>query len=511
MSAKLDIEANAGGAVKALNELNKALDATAKGAEGAIAPSKALQAAAMRIKEAVEPQERFNRKLQETKAALDAGLISQQQYEKQVKRLEEQLERAGKASGKTFSMDSIAAVGKMGLEVMGISNALSLAVQGMKEFDAERRKAADDAVRARSGIGQLSQLAASDKDPKAAFKALVAEADSYLAMGAAGDRGEAATLTFDLAAAGLEKEDRAFAAKMRATGTLQNVGGLGAAYDAMRTALGAGEVGTFEEFAGKALAAGAAAPGTVEQLPVALARAGSSAKALGLNDESLLAAGAILAKEAGSPAEGGTKLAALLSGIQRAGVDVKGMNFAQMIERFASENTGFGGVFKDNDQAIGAFRTIAANITPVKDLERDIFAAQSQGLAMQAVGLPNLDDSQRAANMRFQHEGDLALVNDRLLSRGENLRQAAMADWSANLRRTSPGLGTEIDIFAERVGANIPIFGDPNRALLHTQNGNMPLSDPKLAEEIRDHLKAISANTNAMKTNQRSRITTKQE
>jgi hypothetical protein len=358
-------------------------------------------------------------------------------------------------------------------------------------------------------------LAASDKNPAQAYKDLVSEADSYLRMGAAVDRNEAATLTFDLAAAGLEKDDRAFAAKMRASGTLTNVGGLAQSYDALKTAMGAGEVGTFEEFASKALAAGATAPGTVEQLPVALARAGSGAKKLGLSDEFLLAAGATLAKEAGSPSEGGTKLAALLGGMQKSGVDLTGLTGAQMIERLSTENTEFGGIFKDTAEAVSAFRTLRANLVSVKELEGSISAAQGGGLAGMATGLPNLDSSQFAANLRAQAEGDLAYINDQTLSRGENLRQAAMADWSARRRREAPGWQTEADIFMERMAANVPILGDADRQLSFAANAEPgspgAIENQKLLAEIRDYLKQTAENTGSTDRKVGQKVSTRPE
>lgn len=280
---------------RSVDALNKALDATKKNAEGAVAPSKQLQAIAMRISEAANPQEKYNRKLAEMKQALDAELISTKAFEAGQKRLEDQLERAGRAGDRAFGAGALQNIGQMAMSITGISSGLDLAVDAMRSFREEQKKAADDAMRARAGVGQLSQLAASAKNPGQAFKDLVAEADAALRSGAAADRNEAASLVFDLAAAGIERTDRDFAVKMRSTGTLTNVGGLAGSFDALRTAMGAKEVGSFEQFASKALAAGAASPGSVEQLPVALARAGSSAKALGLSDESILAAGAILA------------------------------------------------------------------------------------------------------------------------------------------------------------------------------------------------------------------------
>jgi hypothetical protein len=244
---------------------------------------------------------------------------------------------------------------------------------------------------------------------------------------------------------------------------------------------------------------------------VALSRAGANAKALGVSDEEVFAAGAVLAKEAGSPEQGGTKLNDLLGGMARTGVDFTGMSLPEMIQRLESENTNYGGVFKDNAGAISAFRTLRDNLGTIGSLEADISAAQGGGLSGTAIDLPNLDPSQRAANERVRAEGELGYVNDQTLSRAENLRQAALASWSAELRRSSPGIGTEIDIAAERTAAAIPVFGDPTRALEQTQNGNMPIGDQKLNAEIRSFLKEIAANTANTDKKVGSKVTTRPE
>jgi uncharacterized protein YoxC len=511
MSVEFKLTASGSGAVKAIEDLNKVLDASQTTADGVTKATKRMVEQAQKIKESNDPQAKYNRQMQELGQLVKVAGLSLEDAQAKAMKYGAQLERASQAGEKAFGGAALQGISKMALQFAGVTSAIDMMTAALRAYGEEQRKAANDAVRARAGVGQLIQLAASDKDPAAAYRDLVAEADSYLAMGAASDRNEAATLTFDLAAAGLEKNDRAFAARMRASGTLTDVGQLAQSYDAMKTALGVGEVGTFEEFASKALAAGQVAPGTVEQLPRALARAGSNAKALGLRDEDVLAAGAVLAKEAGSPEEGGTKLNDLLGSLQRTGVDFTGMSLPEMIERLKTEDTGYGGVFKDNSGAIAAYRTLEANLDSVRSLEADITRAQNQGLGAAATDLPNIDPQQRAANARLRAEGDLAVVNGERLSRAENLRQAALADWSANLRRNSPGRGTEIDIFAERMGAELPIFGDPTSALEQTQNGNMPISDPKLNQEIRDFLKEIRDNTGQTNQSVKAKVTTQQE
>lgn len=379
-----------------------------------VSQAKLLDAAAQRIAENISPQDKYNRKMAELKVLVDSGRLSLSQAEAAAKKYGDSLDRAGKTGDKAFGPSALQSVGQMALGVMGVSSALDLVVNAFRAVNQEQKQAAELAMRARMGIGQLSQLAASAPDATgkitaasqaAAMKALVAETDSYLAMGAAEDRNAAANLTFDLNSSGLSEKDRGFAAQLRARGVLQDVAGLGQAYDASVTALGAKEVGTFEQFASKAIAAGSVSPGTIQQLPLALTRAGADAKKLGLTDEFLLSAGAYLAKEAGSPEEGATKLGALLAGMNKSGVDLKGMTGAQMIERLAKENTGYGGIFKDNREAVNAFGTVRDNLTAIWSLQQNVESAQSQGLARQSLELPNIDPATGAANVAAGEQG----------------------------------------------------------------------------------------------------------
>lgn len=75
MSARFTLEGTGTGAVKVVEALNKALDATEKEAEGAAKSTKRLADEARRITEAVNPQEKYNRKMQELVGHAVAGRI----------------------------------------------------------------------------------------------------------------------------------------------------------------------------------------------------------------------------------------------------------------------------------------------------------------------------------------------------------------------------------------------------------------------------------------------------
>ena len=522
MSAKFTIDGSAAGAVRAVDDLNKILDESKKSADGVTAASKKMVDQAQRIKESIDPQAKYNRQLQDVAKHVQAGTLTMEQARTKAQQYGLALEKAGKEGDKAFGADALRNVGSIATSIVGISSALDLAIGAMRSFREEQQRAADDALRSRMGIGQLSQLAASAPDASgkitkasqdAAMNSLVAETDRYLSMGAAVDRNEAASLTFDLNSAGLSEKDREFAARLRKSGVLMDVASLAQAYDASKTALGEAEVGTFPEFASKAIAAGSVSPGTIQALPLALSRAGADAKKLGMTDEFLLSAGAVLAKEAGSPQEGATKMAALLAGMNKSGVDLQGLSGVEMIERLASENTGYGGIFKDNREAINAFGTIRDNLQTVTGLEASVTAAQSQGLSSMAMDLPNLDPATAAANLRAEKEGEQAVVDSQTLSRGENLRQATMAEWKAR-KRASGQFGAEWDIFTESTMASLPFISPEfhlQRAMDSTNadpTSMGAIQDPKLLAEVRDYLKMIAENTGTIKQQQRNKIVT---
>src|SRR5688572_28376719 len=97
MSARFTIDGSAAGAVKAVESLTKALDATEKEAEGVTKATKAMQAAAVRIKEAEDPQLKYNNRLKEMQKLYDSGLISLTQLDNRTEHYRKQMLAAGDA------------------------------------------------------------------------------------------------------------------------------------------------------------------------------------------------------------------------------------------------------------------------------------------------------------------------------------------------------------------------------------------------------------------------------
>lgn len=446
MSAKFTLEGSAAGAVKAVGEVDKGLGSAAKSAEKLTATSKrveeSLQRQAQRIKESIDPQERYNRKIQELNQHLRANRLSAEQVAAATAKYRAEQEA-------TVGPGPVSKVMALAASYLSVQQAIALGTQALRENAAEREKAAQQAIRSRAGLGSLSQLAANEgntpAERKAANARLIAEARGMVASGAAADENEAGALLFQLAGAGLNERDRSFAANVRAAGTLTNVGGAAEAYSALRRSLGESEVGTFREFLSKSLKAAGPAPGSFEQLPIAAAASGGSAKALGVSDEFLLAATTILGQQAGSIDEGGTQLAAFLKQVEQSGLkNIKGVDGLEIVERIASlpeSQQGFGGVLGDRAEAVQAFRTLRDNRGDLAALMAGVAGAQGQDLAGEAAGLPDTDAQLRAAGVRVRAEGEAQVQKTLSLSERENLIRALRAERRGALAADGSGGG----------------------------------------------------------------------
>jgi len=446
MSAKFTLEGSAAGAVNAVGQVDKGLASAEKSAEKLTAASKkveeSLQRQAQRIKELVDPQERYNRKVQELQQHLQSQRLTQDQVTAATAKYRAEQEA-------TVGPGPISKVMMLAASYLSVQQAISLGTQALRENAAEREKAAQQAIRSRAGLGSLSQLAANEgntpAERQAANARLIAEARGMVAKGAAVDENEAGALLFQLAGAGLNERDRGFAANIRAAGTLTNVGGAAEAYSALKTALGEGEVGTFREFMSKSLKAAGPAPGSFEQLPIAAAASGGSAKALGVSDEFLLAATTILGKSSGSIEEGGTQLAAFLRQTEKSGLKgIDGVGGMAIIDRIASlpeARQGLGGVLGDRSEAVQAFRTLRDNRAELQALMGGVSGAQGQDLAGEAAGLPDTDRQLRAAGVRVRAEGEAQVAKTMGLSERENVIKAIRAERRGVLASEGSGGG----------------------------------------------------------------------
>lgn len=488
----LRLDGDARGAIKANLDMAKAIEKASQEADKAEKRLTKMERAAKRIQEANDPQKRYNRQIQETAKLAATGAISIEDAKRASERYAKSLARAGQTGRSAFG-EIAGQVRSTILGLAGVQQALGAIVAGFREVRAEQERAQQAALSSRAGVGELSQLAATTANPQATFAGLVSEARAARASGAADSQQEAANLLFGLVSAGLNKPDRDFAFKLRRQGTLQNIGGAATAFSALTSAVGAGEVGSFEDFISKSLRASSIAPALANQIPQAATRAGGSAQALGISDEFLLAATAVLGRTTGTAEQGGTQLAAFLKQVEKAGPKLagasgkSGVELVEFIAGLSEADQGFGGVLGDRAEAVQGFRTLKANIDLLRTLTRDVDAADDNGLARAALRLPGTDQQQRAAIARASAEGraEVSRGTDAAL---QNLLDAALAERRRTALLQSDGFLTRanLGIEAAQIGVERLIGITPGftRGVLRELVSEGAIQDKELLREI---------------------------
>lgn len=504
--AQFTVTANAAGAVKAVDELAKAVSKITAGFTAGAKEAKQLERAAQSVVKANEtPLEKYNRRLAETAKMVKAGTLSFEEGAKAVSRYGQQLDRAGKSSKEVFGSRAIGDLRSFAAQFVGVQTAVSGVLSVMRQLAAERERVAQGAMQSIGGLGALAQLAATEptkaaQDAKMA--SLLAEARAIYASGGALTMQEAAEMVaFSTNSAGLSASDRSFAASLRAAGVMQDVGGAATAYTAMRTAMGESEVGSFRQFMSKSLAASSVAPAQANEIALATSGAGASLRTLGLTDEFGLAATAMLSKVAGSASEGGTLLGAFLKQVEKAGLDItgkSGTDIVAMIGSMPESQQGIGGVLGDRAEAVKGFRILRDNLSALQELEGTIGGANTSDLAQRAIELTDLDFGLRAAKARqaSQNRRDVALGDSAAL---QNLLEAAFAE-RQRTARADGGMLTELNLGIERaqVGIVNTVGSDrERRAILQEFMSEGSIRDETLLKDIRDAL--------------RSNVTTRQE
>lgn len=506
------VRGNASGAVSAVNDLQKAVAKTEKSVAATTKESEKLDKALERLAKKHEgPQERYNRKIDELARLVKDGKISLEQAAAAAERYGKQLNKVGEEGKAVHGPSALQGLRNVAAQYVGMGVAINAALSALRSLGAEKERQAQAAIQSRAGLGQLSQLAATASDPKGEFNRLVAEARRIHSSGAVATEEEAGNLLFSLVSAGLNQSDRDFAAELRRSGTLTDVGGAATAYAAMTTALGSKEVGSFEQFISKALQASSVAPALANEIPQAATRAAGSAGALGLSDEFLNAATAILAKKTGSAAEGGTQLASFLKQVEKAQIgDLQGKSGIGIVEYLSSlseADQGFGGVLGDRAEAIAGFRTLRDNLGLLKDLTQQIDQAQNSGLARTATTLPEGDVGILGAQARARAEATYgqSMTEDAALT---NLVHAAYQERVRTARANGASILDEIELKFERgqlfFSEHIERGNVPLQNILRQMSQDGSISDPALSAQITEYLRRIDAK-------QTQRITTRQE
>lgn len=158
MSARFTLEGTGTGAVKVVEALNKALDATEKEAEGAAKSTKRLADEARRITEAVNPQEKYNRKMQELVGHAVAGRIKIDDVRAAAEKYGRELERAGDSGNRVFGNAGMAQLVSYAAGLGTVTAVVSALKEAFQQAESASQSAADAIFDSLGAFVELQQL-----------------------------------------------------------------------------------------------------------------------------------------------------------------------------------------------------------------------------------------------------------------------------------------------------------------------------------------------------------------
>lgn len=499
-------------AIKAAKDFRAEQDKGRKGVDASVKSYGKADVAARRFLRGAETaQDRYNRRLAQGSELVRKGVIDQKQAEQAAARYRQQLLRVGQANRSAFGATAARDIKAYATGLFGVSQAISGVSGLLRQAAAERERLEQQVRQSRVGLAELSQLAAAGATTpggrEKAFAAAVAEARAFRSAGAADSVDAAAREVFFLRSAGLDRGDRDFARDVKASGSISDLAGLAQAFDALRTNLGAKEVGSFEDFLDKAIAASSFAPAQAPEIPQAAARSAGSARALGLSVDSLNAATAFLAKSTGSATEGGTQLAAFLKGIEKDGLaadpTLKGLSLVELVREINSRGLDRGGLADlvgDRQEAITGFRTLAAVLPEFENAVRAIRQADADNLARQTISLPDTDEQLRVGRLadRAKARGDV--VGQSTVGVTGNVIEAARQELVA-VRRARGDQLAEVKNLFESMNVNFSLLLGEQRVLIEAALRRSEDLTPETVAALRDELAKLNGTSEKIATN----------
>lgn len=497
--AKIPFDAETRGAVKAVNDLNKALGKTDDQLDEITKGGSKAEKAARRFAEMADPTRKYERQLANVAKAVKEGGLALDDAKRVAAQYGDRLDRVSMKGKQAFGPQLLGGMFAAVQHQVSLNNALEAGNQLLAEEKRLREQAKMSVKSAAQSLAELAQLAAAggstQSEREKRYGSFVVESLGYYGRGGAGSIDAAAQDVYRLDSAGLSRADRDFARDLKASGAIANVGALAESYSAIKTNLPS--VGDFDDFTDRALQAASVAPAQAPEIPLAASKAAGSAKSLGIGDTFLLAAAGVLAKSTGSAEQGGTQLAALLKSVESRAVvadptlrGLSGLGLVGEIKSRDLDRAGLVNLLGDDQTAISGYRALSNDYELLGSQVAAIQKADADDLAQQAANLPKTVPFVRAS---ISSQKALAL---RKLSELDTVTQDLLIEEALDTRRTNRRLGTESqygDLIGDAIRRNFPADNATSRRktleqfLGDSEAGVQPLGSD-LEEQIRDSL-----------------------
>ena len=302
---------------------------------------------------------------------------------------------AGKQQEQAFGARAVANLAAYAGGMLSISAGVGFFVTKLKEANQLSDQLAQKQRQAQPALGKLTQLAATlpPKEAQEYYDRMIAESMKTRREGGSPSLEKAYELQFALESAGMQKY-RKDIAKLQGTGVVVNAEEMVTNIAALIKNLGVEEVGTFREAVSKAMGASKGAPTEMPAMTLAAAGAGAQARAMGLTDEELFAAAAVLASTTGTGEEAKVQLEGFLKQVEKegiakgklpAGLSIRG--YVEEIDKQLAGGADVRDILGGRQQAITGYRSLSANMADFNTNLENVNRAAKTDAFGRAIGL----------------------------------------------------------------------------------------------------------------------------
>lgn len=407
---RFTVTGDAAGAVKAVNDLVKAVIKGEEAFEKVSKKADKLDKAAQQITRNNEgPQERYNRKIAELAELVNKGKLSFDQADIAARRYAKQLEEAGTAGKAAFGPAMIGNLASMAAGIASLGTAVSVVTGFFREMEERGTKAAQSTRSSLAQIGALQQLGDSPEQ-LALMRRVMSEAGIA-------DEGQAANIAFAFNSNAVAGEDRSFL--LRAfRGRLLDPGQGDQAVKNLAKARNAMGIDDVETATDELLALSKMTSASLEEVASATTKFGSLAMGAGFDRLESLAAYGVIESGAPSPEEAATQARALFKEIGEGGL--KKGSFLETIAAMQYDDL-------SSIEAKQAFNTLRSGQAMFGNVMATVSTADATNFATQQMNEAATDPMFGAALRAAQAEAAAAVANSQY-GVAENLLDAINSD-----------------------------------------------------------------------------------
>lgn len=160
----LRLDADARNGVKAFADLEKSIDKADKALDKTTGSAKQLEAAARRITENANPQQRYNREMQRLGELVAKGKVHLSDAQIEAQRLEQRLSGIGKVGEKAFGGAAFSQIGGMITQYFSAAAAVGAISTALLKVESDNQRAADSVMESLGALGELQLISDSPED-----------------------------------------------------------------------------------------------------------------------------------------------------------------------------------------------------------------------------------------------------------------------------------------------------------------------------------------------------------